>query len=86
MYKYYIAYGSNLNKRQMKMRCPTARIVGHGYLRDYTLVFRRFATIEKCIGEKVPVTVWYIDDESEKIWMFMRDIQDSIVKNIAMWK
>lgn len=66
MCKYYIAYGSNLNKRQMKMRCPTARIVGHGYLRDYTLVFRRFATIEKCIGEKVPVTVWYIDDESEK--------------------
>ncbi|MGN1231560.1 MAG: gamma-glutamylcyclotransferase, partial [Anaerotignum sp.] len=28
MKKYYIAYGSNLNVRQMKFRCPTARIVG----------------------------------------------------------
>ena len=26
--RYYIAYGSNLNVRQMRMRCPTARIIG----------------------------------------------------------
>ena len=24
--RYYIAYGSNLNVRQMMMRCPTARL------------------------------------------------------------
>ena len=26
--RYYIAYGSNLNVRQMLMRCPSARIIG----------------------------------------------------------
>ena len=26
--RYYIAYGSNLNLRQMKMRCPTAKVMG----------------------------------------------------------
>ena len=26
--RYYIAYGSNLNVRQMRMRYPSARIIG----------------------------------------------------------
>ena len=63
---YYIAYGSNLNKEQMKYRCPTAHVVGNGYLMDYELVFRMYATIEKASGEKVPITVWSIDSECEK--------------------
>lgn len=28
MKRYYLAYGSNLNVRQMKYRCPTAKIAG----------------------------------------------------------
>lgn len=28
--KLYIAYGSNLNLKQMKYRCPTAKLVGKG--------------------------------------------------------
>lgn len=63
---YYIAYGSNLNKEQMKYRCPTAHVVGNGYLMDYELVFRMYAIIEKASGEKVPITVWSIDSECEK--------------------
>lgn len=66
MNKYYIAYGSNLNKRQMKMRCPTAKVVGNGYLYDYGLVFRVYATIEPSVGDKVPVTVWEIDEPCEQ--------------------
>ena len=46
----YIAYGSNLNLRQMAMRCPTAQLVGTGEVRDYELQFKgapygAFATI-----------------------------------------
>ena len=60
--RYYIAYGSNLNKEQMSYRCPTAKVVGNGFVEDYELTFRLYATIEKAMGKKVPVTVWEIDD------------------------
>ena len=38
--RYYIAYGSNLNIRQMKMRCPGARIIGTSVIEDYRLLFK----------------------------------------------
>ena len=37
--RYYIAYGSNLNIRQMRMRCPHARVVGTAVIKDYELLF-----------------------------------------------
>ena len=30
--KYYVAYGSNLNREQMAHRCPEAKLVGKGHL------------------------------------------------------
>lgn len=62
---FYIAYGSNLNKEQMRFRCPTAKVVGNGYVEDYELTFRLYATIEKAKGKKVPITIWEIDDDCE---------------------
>ena len=38
--KYYIAYGSNLNTEQMRWRCPTARKLTVGEIKDYRLEFR----------------------------------------------
>ena len=38
--RYYIAYGSNLNVRQMMMRCPTARLIGTSVIKDYRLMFK----------------------------------------------
>lgn len=69
--KYYIAYGSNLNLEQMKRRCPDAKLLGTGTIRDYGLLFRgssknAVATIEPSIGEKVPVGVFEISDWDEK--------------------
>ena len=51
--RYYIAYGSNLNVRQMRMRCPSARIIGTSKLNDYELLFKgsktgSYLAIEKC--------------------------------------
>ena len=40
MKRYYIAYGSNLNVRQMKFRCPTAKIVGTAVIGDYELLYK----------------------------------------------
>ena len=38
--RYYIAYGSNLNVRQMRMRCPHATILGTANLKDWELLFK----------------------------------------------
>ena len=66
----YLAYGSNLNLRQMKFRCPTAKVVGSTVLENYKMVFRGarrsgVATIEKCKGFKVPVLIWQITPADE---------------------
>ena len=71
MAKYYIAYGSNLNTEQMMWRCPTARIVGTGFIHGYELLFKgsksgSYLTIEKNDDSEVPVAVWKIDVDCEK--------------------
>ena len=35
MKKFYLAYGSNLNVKQMRFRCPDARIVGSAEIPNY---------------------------------------------------
>lgn len=63
--KYYLAYGSNLNKRQMKYRCPDAVPVGSCVVNDYELVFRGVATIEPKPGDSVQCGIWKISQEDE---------------------
>lgn len=69
--RYYIAYGSNLNISQMRMRCPSARVIGTSVVPDYELLFRgsktgSYLTIEPKKGAGVPVVVWETtaDDEA----------------------
>ncbi len=69
--KLYIAYGSNLNLKQMARRCPTAEIVGTAILRNWRLWFRggsrsAVATVERGQGYKVPVLVWRLQPADEE--------------------
>lgn len=69
--KYYIAYGSNLNMKQMKMRCPGAEVMGTAALKDWELLFKgsktgSYLTIEPMAGSTVPVVVCKITPEDEK--------------------
>lgn len=64
--KYYLAYGSNLNKRQMKTRCPDAVPVGSCVVNDYELVFRGVATIEPKPGASVQCGIWKISTDDER--------------------
>lgn len=71
MKKLYVAYGSNLNKRQMKYRCPNAVPFATGVLEDYALLFKgsmtgAYATVERCEGASVPVAVWTINESDER--------------------
>ena len=68
--RYYIAYGSNLNIPQMRMRCPSARVFGTSEIPDYRLLFKgsqtgAYLTIEPCEGSSVPVAVWSVTDADE---------------------
>jgi len=72
MGKYYIAYGSNLNIGQMRMRCPNAEIVGTAEIADYELLFKgsltgSYLTIEKRKGGIVPIAVWEVTADDEKM-------------------
>ena len=68
MKHFYLAYGSNLNVRQMKLRCPTARVVGTAEIKDYELFFKgsqtgSYLTIEPKKGGIVPVAVWEVQEQ-----------------------
>ena len=70
MKRYYLAYGSNLNVKQMRFRCPTARIVGTAIIKDYELLFKgsksgSYLTLEPKVGAKVPVAVWAVEKSDE---------------------
>jgi hypothetical protein len=69
--KYYIAYGSNLNIRQMRFRCPGAKPIGISAIPDYELLFKgsktgAYLTIEPKDGGLVPVAVWEVTADDEK--------------------
>lgn len=71
MKTYYAAYGSNLDLRQMKRRCPTARRLAVGFVEDWTMDFchmdgQAYATIRPARQERIPVLLWEIDEEAEK--------------------
>ena len=44
----YFAYGSNLNWKQMKQRCPSARFLCIAFLPDYKLAFTRRSIQRGC--------------------------------------
>ena len=69
--KYYIAYGSNLNIRQMRFRCPGAKPIGITVIPDYELLYKgsktgAYLTIEPKDGGLVPVAVWEVTADDEK--------------------
>ncbi|KUO73444.1 MAG: hypothetical protein APF81_19740 [Desulfosporosinus sp. BRH_c37] len=66
----YLAYGSNMNLKQMEVRCPTAKVVGKATLKGYELLFKgvnggAYATIKKNPDKETPVVVWEIDAIAE---------------------
>lgn len=71
MRKLYIAYGSNMDEKQMARRCPNARLLGTSELEGYRLLFKgsktgAYATIEEQKGGRVPVLIWKIGEQDER--------------------
>ena len=71
MERIYLAYGSNLNRRQMAYRCPDAECIGTASIKDYRLLYKgsmssAYLTIKRCRGHEVPVGVWKVTEDDEK--------------------
>lgn len=69
--RYYIAYGSNLNVSQMRIRCPHTVVIGTSTLKGWELLFKgsltgSYLTIEPCENSIVPVAVWEVTENDEK--------------------
>lgn len=75
---YYVAYGSNMNLKQMQRRCPKSRVVCNGVLIGWKLVFNIHADIIYTGNkeDKVPVVLW---DISENDWKSL-DIYEGFPK------
>ena len=64
--KYYLAYGSNLNLKQMSYRCFNARPIGTVVLEGYRLVYKgtadnfAYLTVEECEGYSVPLGLFEV--------------------------
>ena len=59
----YFAYGSNLNRADMRVRCPSAKPLSLAVLRDWRLTFRGVADIEPARGELVRGALWLVGEE-----------------------
>ena len=69
--KLYLAYGSNLNLRQMAHRCPSAELLGYTYLEHTRLIYRGslsgyYLSIEDAAGCRVPCGVFRITPQDER--------------------
>jgi gamma-glutamylcyclotransferase (GGCT)/AIG2-like uncharacterized protein YtfP len=68
--KFYVSYGSNTNVVRMKQRCPKAKLIGTGILKDYKLTFRGVhkgvANIEPCQGTSLEIVLWEITEACER--------------------
>jgi hypothetical protein len=74
----YFAYGSNMDWKQMKERCPSARFVGVAMLPDYRLAFTRRSVKRGCgVCDAVP-------DVSKAVWGAVLEIGDTDVGRLDM--
>jgi hypothetical protein len=63
---YYLAYGSNLNVKQMAMRCPDARPIEAIVIEGWQLTFRGVADIEPKADAMLSAGIWKITKKCEK--------------------
>ena len=59
----YFAYGANLDRRAMRLRCPGCQPLTRATLPNHRLVFRGAADIEFCPGESVQGALYRITPE-----------------------
>jgi gamma-glutamylcyclotransferase (GGCT)/AIG2-like uncharacterized protein YtfP len=67
----YFAYGSNLDPRQLRQRCPSARFVAVASLPDHRLAFTRYAKDRGC------GTCDGVSEPGQDIWGVVFDLSEA---------
>ena len=63
---YYGAYGANLNKEEMQVRCPAAKPIESLLLVDWTLVFKGVADMIPDAGSAILIGIYEITETCER--------------------
>ncbi len=76
----YFAYGSNLDLRQMKMRCPSSKLVSKGSLSGYRLTFNKYS------GGWDGGVADVIRDKDSEVWGLVFEISDSDLERLDRYE
>jgi gamma-glutamylcyclotransferase (GGCT)/AIG2-like uncharacterized protein YtfP len=57
------SYGMNTNINSMKIRCPTATVIGTGWVNNFSLVFRYYADVQTEVGKRCYGVVWQLTEK-----------------------
>ncbi len=82
----YFAFGSNLNRKQMKRRCKDSKYIGCYSLKNYKLVFRNYflgggvADIQKDKNSTVLGAIYKISKKDEKELDVYEDYPKTYIK------
>lgn len=67
----YFAFGSNMDPEQMKLRCPSHRVLDRAYLQDFDLCFPRRSPKRKC------ATAGIVPAQGKGVWGVLYELEAS---------
>lgn len=76
---YYFAYGSNMNHKQMRKRCPHSRFIKRVYLGGYKFVYDGSPERENAVAN-------IVEAEGSIVWGGLFDIDEGDLKNINKYE
>ena len=82
--KLYLAYGSNLNVKQMMTRCPTAKPIGKHMLKNWRLVFRGVADVVQEHGAICPAGIWTITEADERALDVYEGVRGGLYRKVYL--
>jgi len=77
---YYFAYGSNMNREQMKKRCPTGRFLKRARLLGYKFVYDGHSSMRNGAVANI------IKSENGTVWGVIFEIDDECIKNLDRYE
>lgn len=77
---YYFAYGSNLNHKQMKERCPNSKFFKRAYLEGYMFVYDGYSPYRKGAVANI------IPKEKSIVWGAIWEIDDHCLKELDRYE
>ena len=73
---YYFAYGSNLNEKQMKERCPDSKLLGVAVLKNYRLDFTIYSSRWNCGCADV------LKDDGKEVWGLLYTLSEEDLQKL----